>query len=265
MPFLFDIGFLNIRIWDLLDIVIVGYLMFRVYLLLRGNIAFNIFTGVVLLYIVWWLVRELDMSLLAVILDQFVNVGVLVIVIVFQPEIRRFLLILGNTTLRRRSNFFGRWIDKNFENSDKRQAFIQDIKSALLGFARSKTGALIVLSHTDDWESLSQAGIPLHADLNLQLLQSIFQKQSPLHDGAVIIYRDKILAAGCVLPVSESTSLPKSVGLRHRAAVGLTERTNAAAFVVSEETGTISFVFEGNLQRRLSEQKLTKLLQKHYL
>lgn len=227
--------------------------------------AFNIFIGVVLLYVVWWLVSVLDMDLLTVILDQFVKVGVIVIVIIFQPEIRRFLLILGNTTLRQRSNFFGNWIDKNFENSDKRQAKIQEIKSALLRLSREKTGALIVLSHNVDWESLGHSGIPVNAELSQQLLQSIFNKESPLHDGAVIIEKDKILVASCVLPVSESPSLPKSAGLRHRAGVGITERSNVASFIVSEENGSIGFAFEGKLQRRISEQQLLKLLNKHYV
>lgn len=265
MIFLFEIGFLPIRILDILDILIVGYLMYRIFRLLKGSIAFNIFIGVVSLYVIYWLVNALDMALLAVILDQFVKVGVIILVIIFQPEVRRFLLLLGNTTLRQRSNFFGNWIDKNFENSDKRQTKIQEIKSALLRMSKEKTGALIVLSHNIDLESLGHSGVPINADLSQQLLQSIFHKESPLHDGAVIIDKEKILAASCVLPVSESPSLPKNAGLRHRAAVGITERSNVASFIVSEENGSISFSFDGKLQRRISEQTLLELLEKHYI
>jgi uncharacterized protein (TIGR00159 family) len=250
---------------DILDILIVGYLMYRIFRLLKGSIAFNIFIGVVSLYVIYWLVNALDMALLAVILDQFVKVGVIILVIIFQPEVRRFLLLLGNTTLRQRSNFFGNWIDKNFENSDKRQTKIQEIKSALLRMSKEKTGALIVLSHNIDLESLGHSGVPINADLSQQLLQSIFHKESPLHDGAVIIDKEKILAASCVLPVSESPSLPKNAGLRHRAAVGITERSNVASFIVSEENGSISFSFDGKLQRRISEQTLLELLEKHYI
>lgn len=265
MIFLFEIGFLPIRILDILDILIVGYLMYRIFRLLKGSIAFNIFIGVVSLYVIYWLVNALDMALLAVILDQFVKVGVIILVIIFQPEVRRFLLLLGNTTLRQRSNFFGNWIDKNFENSDKRQTKMQEIKSALLRMSKEKTGALIVLSHNIDLESLGHSGVPINADLSQQLLQSIFHKESPLHDGAVIIDKEKILAASCVLPVSESPSLPKNAGLRHRAAVGITERSNVASFIVSEENGSISFSFDGKLQRRISEQTLLELLEKHYI
>ncbi|MCR9288109.1 MAG: diadenylate cyclase CdaA [Bacteroidetes bacterium] len=264
MTFIFDIGFLPVRVWDILDILIVGYLMYRIYILLKGSIAFNIFVGVVLLYMVYWLVSVLDMDLLTVILDQFVKVGVIILVIIFQPEVRRFLLILGNTTLRQRSNFFGTWLDKNFENSEKRLTKIQEIKSALLRMSKEKTGALIVLSHNIDLESLSHSGVPINADLSQQLLQIIFHKESPLHDGAVVIDKGKILAASCVLPVTESPSLPKNAGLRHRAAVGITERSNVATFIVSEETGSIGFAFDGKLQRRLSEPKLLELLEKHY-
>ena len=264
MIFLFDIGFLPIRIWDILDILIVGYLIYRLYRLLKGSIAFNIFVGVVLLYVIFWLVGVLKMDLLSEILKQFVNVGVIVIIIIFQPEVRRFLLLLGKTTLSQRSNFFGNWLDRNFEDIEKKQSSIQEIKSALLRLSKEKLGALVVLSKNIDLDNISHSGIPVNAELSQQLIQSIFQKESPLHDGAVVIDNHKILAASCVLPVSESPSLPKSAGLRHRAAVGITERSNVATFIVSEETGSIGFAYEGHLQRRLSEQKLLELLNEHY-
>ncbi len=261
----FEIGFLPISIWDVLDILIVGYLIYRVYKLLRGSIAFNIFIGVIMLYVVWWLVGALKMDLLSLILDQFVSVGVIILIIIFQPEVRRFLLILGNTTLRQRSNFFGRLLERQFPDSNTRQAEIQEIKSALLRLSREKTGALIVFLKNLELETLSTSGIMLDAVISQQLLVSLFQKESPLHDGAVVIGKQKILAASVVLPVSENPDLPKSVGLRHRAAVGATERTNVAAFIVSEETGDISMAFNGTLHMKLTDSRLMELLQEHYL
>ena len=143
---LFDIGFLPVRIWDILDILIVAVLMYQIYKLLRGNIAFNIFIGVLILYVVWWLVNQLNMSLLAAVQDQFIDVGVIFIIIIFQPEVRRFLLFLGNSTLRQRSNFLGRLLDQNMEVSEQKEIHINAIKRAMLRMARRKTGALIVIT-----------------------------------------------------------------------------------------------------------------------
>lgn len=264
MSLLFDIGFLSIRIWDVLDVAIFGYLIYRVYKLLRGSIAFNIFIGVVMLYVVFWLVGALKMDLLSLLLEQFVSVGVIVLIIIFQPEVRRFLLLLGNTTLRQRSNFLSRLWVRNFESSNARQREIIYIVNAVLKMGRERTGALIVLSKNFDLEDIRSSGTKIEANISELLLLSIFQKESPLHDGAMVIGNGKILAAGCILPVSDSTNLPSSAGLRHRAAVGITERANVAAIIVSEESGTVSFALEGKLQRRITEDKLKKILKEHY-
>ena len=263
MIFLFDIGFLPVRIWDVLDILIVGYLMYQIYKLLQGNIAFNIFIGVLTLYVIWWLVNQLKMDLLSAVLRQFVSVGVIILIIIFQPEVRRFLLILGNTTLRQRSNFLGRILDRNLDNAELNAQQIQALRAALLRMGRRKTGALIVMSHNSSLEGLINSGVSLEAQVSEPLIESIFNKESPLHDGAVVIENGKIKAASCILPVSENPNLPKTAGLRHRAAVGITERANVAAFIVSEETGNLSFAFDGKLQRKISEQKLTELLTAH--
>jgi uncharacterized protein (TIGR00159 family) len=260
---MFKIGFLPVRIWDILDILIVGYLMYQIYRLLRGNIAFNIFVGVLTLYVVWWLVDQLNMDLLGAVLDQFVKVGVIILIIIFQPEVRRFLLFLGNSTLRQRSNFLGRIIDRNFEGTEQKENSVQAIKKAMLRMSRSKTGALIVLSKGLNLEGLINSGILLDAQISDSLLESIFNKSSPLHDGAVILDNGKIKLASSILPISESHELPSSAGLRHRAAVGISERANVAAFVVSEETGMISFAYQGKLKRRLEEDDIVGLLNQH--
>lgn len=261
---LFSIGFLQVRIWDILDILIVGYLIYQIYKLLKGNIAFNIFIGVLILYMIYWLVKELKMDLLAAVLDQFVSVGVIVIIIIFQPEVRRFLLFLGNTTIKQRSNFFKKLLDKNFEANQKNLQAISWMGNALLELAHKKIGAIVVMTKGTDLEGIVSGGIRLNAVISEQLIISIFNKSSPLHDGAVIVDNGLIQSASVVLPVSDKPELSPLLGLRHRAAVGLTERTNAAVFVVSEETGKISFAENGTLRIGISKSELLELLKVHF-
>lgn len=258
----FEIGFLPIRIWDILDILVVGYLIYQIYKLLRGSVAFNIFVGVILIYILSWLVKMLHMDLLSSVLGQFVSVGVLMLLIIFQPEVRRFLLILGNNTLRQRSNFFGRLLSGKlniFEN-DVLSQNAEEVSKAMLRMSKTKTGALIVFTSNLNLEYFSNSGVVLDAKISQPLIESIFNKESPLHDGAVIISDNKIHAASVVLPLSSNPDLPKSAGLRHRAAVGVTENTNVSVFIVSEETGYVSYAVEGKLTRKISEKRLNELL-----
>lgn len=261
--FLFAIGFLEIRFWDILDIVIVGFLIYHIYKLLKGNIAFNIFIGLLLIYVVYWLVKELRMDLLTAVLDQFVSIGVIIVVIIFQPEIRRFLLFLGNTTLKQRSKFFKKLLDKNGEDIEKIKSDINTIVRAVNWLSKRKIGALMVMAKTKELDGITNPGIILDAEINAELLESIFNKNSPLHDGAVIIFDGKIYAASAVLPLSDHLNLPPSAGLRHRAAIGLTERTNSAAIVVSEETGQISYSIGGNLEIQIKPENLQQLLFQH--
>lgn len=263
---LLKLGFLPVRIWDILDILIVGYLIYQVYKLLRGSIAFNIFIGVVILFAVWWLVGVLKMDLLSLLLNQFVSVGVIIFLIVFQPEVRRFLLLLGNTTLRQRSRFLRRIMDRNLrQDVVKKDALTTEISSAMTLMGQKRWGALIVLSpNTEMVEAISQTGVPLDAQISQHLLESIFNKEGPLHDGAVLIARSKLIAASCILPLSDNQEIPKTAGLRHRAALGITERMNVAAFVVSEETGKMSYAFDGKLRFDLDAHEIKRLLGKHF-
>ncbi len=258
------IGFLPITIWDVLDILIVAYLMFQLYKLLRGSIALNILIGVLLLYVSWWLVTQLEMDLLSGILNQFVSVGVIVLIIIFQPEVRRFLLLLGNSTLRQRSQIFDRFLDRSFEETEGRTNAIEALVGAMLKMSRRRTGALIVLTGEANVEGIVSGGISMHADISEPLVLSIFNKESPMHDGAVIIDNGRITMASVILPVSENSQLPKSIGLRHRAAVGITERSSVTAFIVSEETGTISMAHQGQLERKIEEERLRTLLRQHF-
>lgn len=258
---LFDIGFLNIRFWDIVDILVVGYLIYQVYRLLRGSVAFNIFVGVVLLYTIWWLVKALKMELLSMILGQFVSVGVVIIAIVFQPELRRFLLLLGNQTLKRRFKFM------NFNSSEVKtdeSIEISEIYSAILELSATETGALIVLANNSSMLNIGETGVKMDAKISKSLILSIFNKESPLHDGAIIITNNKINSASTVLPLSESPNLPQEAGLRHRAALGVTEAANVTAFIVSEENGCISMANQGKMRKDLDKESLIKLLQMHY-
>lgn len=265
MLLLFKIGFLPIRIWDLLDILIVGYLIYLIYRLLRGNIAFNIFIGVLTLYVFYWLVRQLEMQLLSAVLDKFVSVGVIVIVIIFQQEVRNFLLLLGKNTLQQRSSFLVKILlgRTDSEPQDDLAKELKAVKTALLHLSANQTGALIILTKDTNMNSLAYPGIPINANISEQLLESIFNKTSPLHDGAVMLRKGKILSAGGVLPLSESSDLPPKAGLRHRAAVGASEQLNVAAIVVSEETGQISWAYDGVLKQDIGEAELESLLLRH--
>lgn len=258
-----EIGFLPITLWDLLDVLIVGFLLFQSYKLLRGSVAINIFIGVVTLIVLSWIVRSLNMELLSSIIGLLISTGVIILIIVFQPEVRRFLLLLGNNTLRQRSKFLDTLLDrKDVDNQEHRES-AEQLKKALLSMSKRKEGALIILNKKANLEGIAQTGVRLNADISRPLLENIFFKNSPLHDGAMLIENDKIIAAACILPLSDSVDLPQSVGLRHRAAVGITERTEVAAFVVSEETGSISLAINGKLYRRLSKEKVEELVNLH--
>lgn len=258
-----EIGFLPITVWDILDVVIVGFLLFQSYKLLRGSVAINIFVGVVTLIILSWVVRSLNMELLSSILGLLISTGVIILIIVFQPEVRRFLLLFGNNTLRQRSKFLDMLLDREDPDNQEHKESAEQLKKALFSMSKRKEGALVILNKKANLEGIAQTGVAINADISRPLLENIFFKNSPLHDGAMLIENDKIIAAACILPLSDSIDLPQSVGLRHRAAVGITERTEVAAFVVSEETGTISFAINGKLYRRLSKEKVIELVDLH--
>jgi uncharacterized protein (TIGR00159 family) len=262
---LIDIGFLELRFLDILDILIVAYLMYLIYKLLRGTIAFNIFVGVVLLYLVWWIVGVLQMQMLSLLLGRFVAFGVIILIIIFQPEVRRFLVFLGNSTLKGRFGFVERLFSLNSKLDANQEQKITEIKKAIMKFRSNKTGALIVLMNGRDPEMFSGNGVKLNSEISQPLLESIFNKLSPLHDGAVIISKENIYNAGTVLPISSNPRLAKELGLRHRSALGLTESANVAVFVVSEERGEISYAFQGKLERDLSEDQLLEKLTKHFI
>jgi diadenylate cyclase len=255
--------FISIRILDVFDIILTAILFYQVYRLIKGTIAINIFTGIFSVYLLWLLVRALNMQLLGSILGQFIGVGVIALIIVFQQEIRRFLILIGtryisNPTLS---------IEKIFSSMSRGRPTIR-INSLVKSFkklAERKRGALIVIARKSELETYAQTGDILDANTSSRLLESIFCGESPLHDGAVIVVGDKIHAARCVLPVSENTNLPPEFGMRHRAALGMSEQTDAVVVVISEETGRISLTDAGRLIPHISLRDLTDYLEQEFI
>jgi len=251
--------FITFRFIDALDILLVAVLLYELYSLVKGTTAINILTGMILLYVLWLIVKALGMTLLSSILGGFINVGIIAIIIVFQQELRRFLLLIGKTEFFNRRNFA-----KNFlmlQMSDKRPLDVHPLIKACRNMSEKKTGALIVLSNDSDLSFYSQTGDIIDAHITESILESIFYKNSPLHDGAIIIENNHIHAARCVLPSTEKNDFPAHLGMRHRAAVGITEKSDAVAIVVSEQTGSISLAFQGELYHDLTPERLANLIQ----
>ena len=258
---------IDVRILDVFDILIVAYLLYRIFKVLKGSIAFNIFIGVVLLYLVYWLVEVLQMSLLSLLLGKFVGFGVLILIIIFQPEIRTFLLALGNSTLKGRMRFVNKWLNPSSSTSDiKIEALIHTLSIALKEMSEHHTGALLIYADSEDVEQLAFTGTKLNAKISTELLLNIFFKNSPLHDGAVLLNNETLIAASCILPVTKRVDIPSHLGLRHRAAIGITEQMNVVAIVVSEENGVISIAKNGRIKHisnnKQLKQSLTKALKK---
>lgn len=254
--------FIQIRFLDVIDVLLVAIILYQLYALIRGTGAMHIFLGILSIYLLWWLVRIFEMDLLSAILGQFVSVGVLALIIVFQPEIRKFLLFLGTRSILNKGsqNILRKFW--NFQQNDKLN--IATILNACENFAENRTGALIVITGSNELEYFLETGQRIDAILSEQLLETIFFKNSPLHDGAVIISDNKIKAARCVLPVSDNESFPSTLGLRHRAAVGITEQSDAVVLVVSEQTGKISWAKQGEIKRNIKPVQLKELLAREF-
>ena len=260
---IFHIGFISIRLLDILDILLVAFLLFKVYQLLKGGAAMNIFVGIIAIYVLWWLfVKILDMQLLGAILGQFMSVGVLALIIVFQQEVRRFLLMLGTNSFAGKDSFTRKLLPWNWQTPHITPPNLAPIVKACASMAKNKTGAILVLARSSDLKFYESTGDLMDAEVSKRLLESIFFKNSPLHDGAVIIENNKIKAARCVLPVTDNTDLPAHYGMRHRAALGITEQSDAISLIVSEETGSISMAVDGKIHYNISPEELERLLLK---
>lgn len=239
-------GFLDFTFWDFMDILSVALIMYYVYKITRGTQAPSIITGIIVVYLIWILVRALNMEMLSEIIGQIIGVGVIALIILFQPEIRRFLQVIGSRSRERQHSFIGKLFDLNEEQAVD-IAYLAPVTRACTDMAASKTGALIVLQQKSDMASIIETGIVLDASISVSLLKNIFFKNSPLHDGAVIINNARIAAAKCILP-STQNEVPVSFGMRHRAAMGISELTDCIVIVISEETGNISLAHRGQLK-----------------
>jgi len=247
----FPINFLRFGWIDAADVLLVTVLLYQLYKLLRGSVALNVALGLISLYVLYLVVKATGMELLTKILGQFMSVGVLASIILFQQEIRRFLLNLGKATALDRMRGWS-WRRPDQAAPLAVGPFVEAAKS----LSNKLTGALICFTQVSDLGAYAESGDRLDAEVSKRLLLSIFNKTSPLHDGAVIVAGGRIQAARCILPVSENPDVPASLGLRHRAAIGLTEITDAVVLVVSEETGAMSLVHHGTVHRDLPTAEL---------
>ena len=251
----FKIGFLEVRWIDILDILFVSILLYQLYKLLKGSVAVRVLIGFLILYLIYLIVRAAEMNMLAGILGQFMGVGVLAAIIIFSQEIRKFLLLLGKTTFRQNDFFQSIMIWKKREGKEIMN--VTPIIEAVKQLSSTNTGALIVVSRNSELKFYADSGDLLGALISKRLLISIFNKHSPLHDGAIIIFNGKIVAARCILPVSER-DLPAQFGMRHRAALGMSEATDTLILAISEETGQMSVARNGVLSDNLSVSEIRR-------
>jgi len=254
--------FISIRILDVIDILLVAFLFYQIYMLIRGTVAINIFVAIFSIYLFWLLVKALNMQLVSSILGQVIGVGAIALIIVFQQEIRRFLLLIGTRYLTRK------WTLNNILSIGTKVKSVVNVKAlqkACTNMSKTKTGALIVIARKSGLQIYAETGDIINAKTSNRLLESIFFKNSPLHDGAVIIQNEKILAARCILPVSESMSLAPHLGMRHRAALGMAEENDSIVIIVSEETGKISVAENGQLQNDIGLDGLKKTLENEFI
>jgi diadenylate cyclase len=255
-------AFISIRFLDVIDILLVAVLLYQFYMIIKGTAAFSIIMGMFIFYLTWVIVRGLDMELTGGIMGQLVGVGVLALVIVFQQEIRKMFLLLGTRyNLNKKISFDSFFYKDKDDNADKK---IKEIILACEAMARSKTGALIVMVNKSELKEYVETGEKIGAPVSGALLQTLFFKNSPLHDGAVIIHDGKILAARCILPVSNRELENDQLGMRHRAALGISQATDAQVIIVSEETGRLSYAINGSLHENINPIELTRMVEYVY-
>ena len=235
-----------------------------VYKYVRGTAAVNIFLGVIIFFLLLTVVTNLKMRLLSLMLGSVAGIGLIGIMVIFQPEIRRFLLMLGDNMLKRRSDFFDKFFNEsNLQNKEEAHLLTNEIVRATKGLSKTKTGGLMILTKKDV-PDLVKTGSVLDAKVSAILLENIFFKNAPLHDGAVIIEGNKVVAASCILPVSKNENLEADLGLRHRAGLGATENTGLLAIMISEENGGVSYASDGKIFRDVTSDELRTTVGKYY-
>ncbi len=244
-----------------IDIILVGLMLYYVYKLVRGTAAINIFLGFVIIYIIWWLTDLVNMPILSNILGGFISVGVIALIVVFQQEIRKFLLLLGSSNFTNNKNIIKKF--NLFFRITKKQTLmnIEELINACEIFKKNKTGALFVIERNNSLDFVRNTGDQLNLEISTPIIESIFFKNSPLHDGAVIIEGNFITGARVILPMSENENIDSRLGLRHRAAFGITEKTDAIAIVVSEEKGKITFIKNGEIHPYQNIENLKTMIE----
>jgi TIGR00159 family protein len=248
----------NFGIKDIIDIVLVALMLYYLYRLMKESRSLNVFIGIMFFILVWLLVSQVfEMRLLGGILDKLISVGMIALIILFQEEIRKFLYTLG---AHQRVRSFMRLFSSNDNKAKEDKETIIPIVMACMSMSRNKVGALIVIERGAPLNDIVDTGDRIDAKINQRLIENIFFKNSPLHDGAMIISKKRIKAAGCILPVSHNQDIPRSLGLRHRAAMGISQSSDAIAVIVSEETGHISVAIRGQFKLRLSAEELESIL-----
>jgi len=249
---------------DLIDIILVSILLYQLYKIVKGTVAVNVFIGILALFLLNLIVNFMQMKLLGKIFGQILGVGAIALVVLFQQEIRKFLILIGIKSYNSKQ---ARWLFQMvpfLKQKGQLSTQFKPVVNACFNLAKTNTGALIVLSNDSDLSFYSSTGDTIDANINTRLLEYIFFKNSPLHDGAVIIAKDKIVAARCVLPVTENDNFPPALGMRHRAAAGISEVSNGIVLIVSEETGRVGYAKNGKLKTNISKEDLNKFLSKDY-
>lgn len=252
---LFNFGFI-----DYVDVVLVALLLYYIYKLVKGTVAINIFIGIIIIYLAWKLTGFLEMELLTSIFGGFIKVGIIALIVVFQPEIRKFLLMVGSTNFNRRRKFLRQFSFLKTETSDETD--VDAVISACNKMSMSKTGALIVFERNNNLDFLASSGDEMNIKVTQPIIESIFFKNSPLHDGAIIVSNNIVKATRVILPVNNEKTIPQRFGLRHRAAIGITEKTDALALAVSEETGHISYFKDGEFVVFEDSTELNSMIKK---
>jgi diadenylate cyclase len=253
--------FITIKFLDIVDILLVALLLYQFYMLIKGTVAINIFISIFSIYLFWLVVRALNMQLLASILGQIIGVGIIALIIVFQQEIRRFLLMLGTKYMSKQFSLINLL-------SSGRESFpeikTKVIARACVNMSKSKTGALIVIARNSALQLYAETGEIINANTTTALIESIFFKNNPLHDGAIIVIGDKIFASKCMLPMSQNMEMPSKLGMRHRAGLGMTEHNDSMVIIVSEETGFVSIAEYGKLTINVTLKELLRKLDREF-
>jgi diadenylate cyclase len=257
-----QIGFLEVRWTDVLDITLVGFLLYYIYKLVRGSVASRVFMGYLLVYLFYLIVKAIGLELLTRILEYFMGVGAIALIVLFQQEIRRFLLLVGKSTSLTNNQLFNNLMGNELKNEEKYP--IKMIVEAAKTMSNEFTGGIIVIEKEDDLSKFAESGDAIDAILSKKIILSLFSQYSLLNDGAIIISNNRVKAAHCILPIASNEDLPSNYGFRHRAALGISEATDAAAICISEENGKISLAIDGNI-KSISVSELERDLKAYFL